>query len=206
MWTRWMIGAVLMGIVFSCSAANSIENPDLIGLKGTRDIVSGAGGAFVFNGTTSKAELLFSKTDDITYCVWVRANSSGSVIGRMGYNNALSIQNSQIVFNIFDVNGKWNGTGVACPAGREWIFIAASWNNSEKEMKIYIDGVLKTAKKFPSHSRKYGEKIYIGGFPNEKKSGFKGEIKGIFCFDRVLAPEEIKELYARSAALNSSRK
>lgn len=171
MWTRWMIGAVLMGIVFSCSAANSIENPNLIGLKDARDVVSGPDGAFVFNGTTSKAELLFSKTDDITYCVWVRANSSGSVIGRMGYNNALSIQNSQIVFNIFDVNGKWNGTGVACPAGPGVDFYCG-------QLEQFGKG---------------NENLYRRGFENDKKIPFPlAEIRRKNLHRRFPEREEIR--------------
>lgn len=189
-----------------------------VNMTAIADRLGRASSAFYFDGSTSYLmvpdnQQLRLNNSDITLSAWVKLDSYNASYG----NNVLSKH-----FAGADNGWAWGITGQAYatpgvvtygPGGGsanargtkvmgtgQWHLITTTYNNTTKDLKIYVDGVLDTTTpNMPSPNATINANLYIGrDEPTTGTNGYfvKGSIDDVRIYTRVLSASSIQQLYA----------
>lgn len=92
-------------------------------------------------------------------------------------------------------NGKWDYVKSANPVSAGWHHVAVTYDASQKQMKLYMDGELIDSKDgVPNYKKNAQNNTEIGGFRGGYN--FRGSLKNVNIWNNVLSEEQVKSLYA----------
>ncbi len=102
---------------------------------------------------------------------------------------------NQYVFQTYE-NGSYNATtSFALPAD-EWSFVVVTRNGTNKEKKVYVNGVLKITKNGTHDITFSSQGLWLGVNPNNLgTTNWKGSMDEFGFYNKVLSLNEIKALY-----------
>ncbi len=174
------------------------------------DLVAGiSGGAYSFDGTndfinvSDSASLNLSK--DLSVEAWIKPISSNGYIldkgeesgATPGHNYALYVSANKLVFTIYPTGsaGMYQVTSAANLTLNQWNHVAATFNNSTRNMSIYINGtfdnsVLRSSGSPPN----YAVPLKIGT-DGKKTSFFNGTIDEVRIYNQTLTVAQILQNY-----------
>ncbi|MFA6328553.1 MAG: LamG-like jellyroll fold domain-containing protein, partial [Candidatus Micrarchaeia archaeon] len=155
--------------------------------------------------------ILTDPTISYTLESWVspRVNTNSSehmVVGKVGRHGGIlstSSSGSTIQFRFQYVNnasGWFSIISSAVPLD-SWHHVVATYNATNKEMKLYVDNVLAGSANFTGTPTSYGSTLYLGGYSGAtSKYGFNGSIDEVKIYNRALTATEVEEDYNNSVA------
>lgn len=194
-----------------------LHNQGLNGLTATNngatiDNNGKIGKCYSFNGNnyiTLPTSLLTNFTNEISVCTWVNItawNSSyDSIIkmyaGNNAWNNSIFAmgRNNTASRLYFSIANGLSSTQSSCTLTTDqitntWYHIACVYNYTDKNMKIYLNGELKTTYAttiVPNFSSVTS--IGIGGSPLASY-GLKGKLNDVRIYNHALSPKEVEEV------------
>ena len=139
-----------------------------------------------------------------TYSAWVKVDST-SASGAIIMARTASSANQILLFNNPSYNEtrmQWRGasTSIICGTGVDitgdgnWHHLAATWNTTSNEVKIYLDGVLKDTETITVSFSGTIDKVDIGQ-NTDNGAFFVGNIDEVSIFDSVKSSGEITSIY-----------
>ncbi|MCK4892154.1 MAG: hypothetical protein KAS78_05800 [Candidatus Pacebacteria bacterium] len=149
-------------------------------------------------------------TEAITVSAWVKSSSNtgyGGVWQIVSKYDAYILGTSStggnnMCFITYDTTWRY-GSCYAVPDPENWHYFVGTYDNSNKEKKLYVDGILRSTSIASSTIRLDSGPIHIGH--RECCSGyyFGGFIDDVRIYDRALYPEEVQDHYNGIFADNS---
>jgi len=192
----------------------NIEGPQL-----TNDRDNKEKQAYLFDGIDDKINLNNNQplitSDQFTICMWAKINGRSETLPipnnllfeqsnrTTGSKESIQFSSDRIVNTVFTLKSS-NGTEFESleadyPGDLEWHHFAASFD-VERTMHIYIDGVLKSSKKFTGSGNFHNgvNSVNIGSHPPDPiiTGAFNGVIDDVYIYNRALNLCEIETLYS----------
>ena len=177
------------------------------GTAGALTYVAGKVGAQAaqFNGSSSYVSIPRSVTDDFTVAMWVKTTDTTGTAGDQWWSGkglvdgevpgggsdwGTSIVNGKFVLGV----GAWNGDVTLASSVNindgAWHHVAATRNNTNGAMQVYVDGVLRGSGTGPTGSRTYPASLCIGSLlPGY--NFLNGTLDDVRLYDRILTLAEI---------------
>jgi hypothetical protein len=99
----------------------------------------------------------------------------------------------------FEIETSGNGAAVSSPDNavpkNQWSHIAATYNDATREVKLYVNGVEQsTSGSILADPVNFAQDLQIGSF-DYNGSFFKGGIDEVRIYDRILASDEVSQIY-----------
>jgi fibronectin type 3 domain-containing protein len=183
------------------------------GNHGTANAVSYVAGkvgaqAAQFNGTSSYVLIPRSITDDFTVALWVKttdtAGSAGAqwwsgkglVDGEVGGGGAdwgTAIVNGKFVLGVGSASGDTTIASSININDGTWHHVAATRNNTNGAMQVYVDGVLRGSGTGPTGSRTWPPNLRIGSLQTGNNF-LNGALDDVRLYVRILTANEIAAL------------
>jgi len=164
-----------------------------------------SGTCLSFNGSNTYVEApnnpSFHPTNEVTVSVWIKPSSKTGYQGIAGAHTATSYQlfinNNQVVWDIYNVNGRdlwFTGKTVNWDT---WTHLVATYTANNGVMKVYINGVL-----VASHVHAYGPGLirdstssFLVGWSGYGTEYYSGLIDEVRIYNRALSAAEILQHY-----------
>ena len=144
--------------------------------------------------------------DSFTLSAWAKPDGTQSgneriISGRSGYHGGLvANSNNSFGFNIATTEGWTNGKMLSSGEISDW----TDWHHiigvyDKREMKIYVDGIMKNSTTFTASIRNYSDTFFIGSIGNY---AFDGKLDEVKVFNYALTEDEIKQEYNQSKTVS----
>ncbi|MBW2973644.1 VCBS repeat-containing protein [Candidatus Woesearchaeota archaeon] len=175
-----------------------------------------SGGAYVFNGSGDYIRVLSDNTlnlsKDLSVEVWVKPRSYAGPILVKGdgigpkYNYYLqALSNRKVRFWVYPPAGigTFTVTSVSNLTLNQWTHIAATYDNSTRNMSIYFNGTLdNSAIRSAANPPTMNTNLYIGRTPDNiigPHFYFNGTIDEVRIYNRTLSAQQIRQNYNNGA-------
>jgi len=176
---------------------SSGANLSASGQFGTAYDFVGGNGDFISFGTD------ISLTGDFTLVAYVELDSTGLTYGIITrteghpyhHNYYLNAHSSNYwEFGFYDSTGStWrNSTGGT--TSTSYTHVAGTWNNTTKDLILYVDGVDVTTNNYASATPANSGTLVMGSSNGGGDSFMNGSIDEVAIFDRVLSKTEIQDI------------
>ena len=174
-------------------------------LNFTSDGGTSGGNASYVSVPTSSA---LSNSKSLTWEAWIYPTAVSTDQMFLGSSSAsdnyFRISSSALFFSMN------NGTqqtlaGSTALTNNKWHHVAATYDNSTFEMKIYLNGVLDASQTLSGGNSNPGSggQLFVGIFTTSDTRGFAGKMDEVKIYNRALSPEEIRLQYLRTGAGNA---
>ncbi|MDP7317504.1 MAG: Ig-like domain-containing protein [SAR324 cluster bacterium] len=163
-----------------------------------------SGGAFEFNGTSSKVTITGSEvplSDNLTVSAWVRPGNLSStyhtVVGvREAFNLKLEQSDGKYYVSVHINTGSWNsGKGSTLVELDQWHHLAATYDGAT--VRLYLNGELDGSFSKTGSLENSGD-LLIGARANSSEY-FQGRIDDVRIFSRALASTHIQDLFVETS-------
>jgi len=163
-----------------------------------------------FNGTSSYVSIPRSVTDDFTVAMWVKTtdtagsagaqwwNGKGLVDGEVGGGGAdwgTAIVNGKFVLGVGSSEGDTTLASSVNINDGIWHHVAATRNNTNGAMAVYVDGVLRASGIGPTGPRTFPSSLRIASLQTGNNF-LNGTLDDVRLYDRILSVGEIAALVA----------
>ena len=152
------------------------------------------------------ATVLDTTTNGLTLSGWVKTSASGYIFSDHYTGstwNSISLATDRFIINSSNAEGTQQTLLYQFPTDNNWHHLAATWDKTRKEMKIYIDGVYNTSKGNVANAPWNSTQIArLGGVLKTDQtviSPLNGQIDDFRIYNRALAEREIDELVQRES-------
>ncbi|MFC1742151.1 LamG-like jellyroll fold domain-containing protein [Nanoarchaeota archaeon] len=174
------------------------------------EVWTGARGkAYRFDGVDDYVKIDYDFPDtDLTLASWFRVGkfrTNDNIVFDKNYGYLI-----MMVFNYTETGPKelrfriYNGSIVTVTAVNtiyedQWHFGVGTIDTVNKEIKVYVDGVLKGTKAYTGTYTSANHKVTLGSYEWGASSTLNGSIDEVMLWNRVLSLEEIKAAYQAGA-------
>jgi hypothetical protein len=189
------------------------------GNHGTANAVSYVAGkvgsqAAQFNGTSSYVSIPRSVMDDFTVAMWVKTTDTAGTAGAQWWSGkglvdgevsgggadwGTAIVNGKFVIGIGSTGGDSTFASSVNINDGTWHHVAATRNNTNGAVAVYVDGVLRGSGTGATGSRTFPASLRIGSLQTGNNF-LNGSLDDVRLYDRVLTAGEIAGLVAPPAA------
>lgn len=152
----------------------------------------------------------------ITISAWVNASGTGNTINTIVDKPLGAGQSDSWHVGLtpywtysswfFNDPGSSIGSQVTSPAATgEWHYMVATFSNTSKQHRLYVDGILKTTTTFNSTIGYDNNKMYIGAALENNALNFpmEGALDDIKIYDDALTAQQIANAYATAISYNN---
>ncbi len=167
-----------------------------------------------FNGTSSYVLIPRSIQDDFTVAMWVKTADTAGAAGAQWWNGkglvdgevagggadwGTAIVNGKFVLGVGSASGDTTLASSVNINNGTWHHVAATRNNTNGAMAVYVDGILRGSGTGPTGSRTFPSSLRIGSLQTGNNF-LNGTLDDVRLYDRILAAGEIAALAAPPAA------
>lgn len=136
-----------------------------------------------------------------TLAAWVNTTSAYTVVMYLSYGLGLFTGNMGVQLTLYNSSRTVNlGASQAINDGK-WHHIAASYNVTNNDMKVYIDGILANSGHYTNgytYASSWVNGLYIGRNPNNNTLNdsyhYKGMMNDVRIYNHALSDKEVKEI------------
>ncbi len=192
----------------NADSGNKVPNGVVSGATPTNDRNEEADRALYFNGVDNYVDFGSSiSTDSVsTIAIWAKFDTLGNampsmeLVSKSSYRQGMELvlYNGKLSFYLVGESDNNNvGISISKLKTNKWYHIVAVYDRQAEEMKLYMDGILKSSERAPLDVTKI-DRLMLGNWDyTEESRFFKGALDDLIIYNKPLNDEEILSLYEK---------